>query len=182
MASRHDPRAERHRAWYAALLRLYPEDFRSRFAESMEQTFADLYAEHRAKGGVLPFLAASFADTSAAIIKECAMAAYTKNRSFTWLIAGIVALLTVPFVLTVLNPDAHFNGGTGGGWDWGPGDFLVMGVLLFAAGSLIIGIMRLVRQPVLRLGGAAFVLLAFLLVWGELATGGISRMLMALVA
>ena len=41
-----DVAGRRYRAWYAMLLRLYPQPFRERFGEGMAQTFHDLCREY----------------------------------------------------------------------------------------------------------------------------------------
>ena len=62
---------KRSRAWYARLLRLYPTQFRERFGEAMEQTFADSYRERQTAGvGLFGFVIWVFAETFTAIIRE----------------------------------------------------------------------------------------------------------------
>jgi hypothetical protein len=62
---------QRSRAWYARLLRLYPTQFRERFGEGMEQTFADSCQRRRAAGvGLFGFVVWVFAETFTAIIRE----------------------------------------------------------------------------------------------------------------
>jgi ABC-type Fe3+ transport system permease subunit len=62
---------QRSRAWYARLLRLYPAQFRERFAEGMEQTFADSYRQRRTAGvGLFGYVIWVFAETFIAIIRE----------------------------------------------------------------------------------------------------------------
>lgn len=69
MASESSP--QRSRAWYARLLRLYPTQFRERFGEGMEQTFADSCRQRRTAGmGLFAFVIWVFAETFTAIIKE----------------------------------------------------------------------------------------------------------------
>lgn len=61
----------RSRAWYARLLRFYPTQFRERFGEGMEQTFADSCRRRRTKGvGLFGFVIWVFAETLVAIIRE----------------------------------------------------------------------------------------------------------------
>lgn len=62
--------------FYKKLLAFYPRAFRERFAESMEQTFNDLWnerAEGHAKQGLFGFVLWTFVETSAGIIKEQAL-------------------------------------------------------------------------------------------------------------
>ena len=53
---------------------------------------------------------------------------------------------------------------------WGPGDFVVAAVLLFATGSAIVLAMRL-RSRAHRIGVIGLVMFALLVVWAELAVG-----------
>ena len=62
---------QRSRAWYARLLRFYPRQFRERFGEGMEQTFADSCWRRRTEGeGLFGFVVWVFAETIVAIIGE----------------------------------------------------------------------------------------------------------------
>lgn len=62
---------DRSRAWYARLLRFYPTQFRERFGEGMEQTFADSCRGRRTAGvGLFGFVIWVFAETFTAIIRE----------------------------------------------------------------------------------------------------------------
>ena len=62
---------QRFRVWYARLLRLYPTQFRERFAEGMEQTFADSCQRRQTAGaGLFGFVIWVFAETFTAIIRE----------------------------------------------------------------------------------------------------------------
>ncbi len=66
-----EPSLQRSRAWYARLLRLYPTQFRERFGEGMEQTFADSCRRRRTAGmGLFGFVIWVFAETFTAIIRE----------------------------------------------------------------------------------------------------------------
>ena len=61
----------RYRHWYRKLLRFYSRPYRERFAETMEQTFNDLCRERAGAGdGLFGFVLWTFAETSAAIIRE----------------------------------------------------------------------------------------------------------------
>jgi len=54
---------------------------------------------------------------------------------------------------------------------WGPGDFLVGGILLFGAGAIATLGIRQVRTPGQRFAVVAVVALGLALVWAELAVG-----------
>ena len=55
--------------------------------------------------------------------------------------------------------------------NWGPEDFLAMGLMLLALGLGLEGTHRLVKQRRPRLVLAALLILLFLAVWAELAVG-----------
>jgi hypothetical protein len=55
---------------YKKLLNLYPRTFKERLGESMEQTFHDLYKEHRAESAVYGFVLWTFAETGAGVFRE----------------------------------------------------------------------------------------------------------------
>jgi hypothetical protein len=55
--------------------------------------------------------------------------------------------------------------------DWSPGDFLVFGAMLLAAGGALELLLRANRSASYRLGAAVAVLTGFLLVWANLAVG-----------
>lgn len=82
---------------------------------------------------------------------------------------GTVALLIIPLVLTLLNPAAHINGGTGGGWDWSPSDFVIMGAMIFATGLLLDWTLRTGGKH--RFIAAGVIVFLFIWLWAELAVG-----------
>jgi uncharacterized membrane protein YeaQ/YmgE (transglycosylase-associated protein family) len=69
-----DPTLARYRRWYQHLIRLYPAQFRARFASGMVQTFTDLCRERRAAGGrLLPLIAWLSLEALTGSIKEHVM-------------------------------------------------------------------------------------------------------------
>lgn len=80
-------------------------------------------------------------------------------------------------MLTLLNPSSHLRGGTGGGWDWGPLDFLIMGALLFATGLAIDFAARKLTNPIFRVLAITTIILALLAIWVEIAVDGVSQLL-----
>ena len=82
---------------------------------------------------------------------------------------GTLALLLVPLAFTLMNPGAHLSGGGGGGFDWMPGDFVVMAALLFCAGVALDLVWR--KAGKYRIAGAAALMFLFLWLWAELAVG-----------
>lgn len=102
------------------------------------------------------------------------------RRLITW--ALVVALiLLIPLVLTLLNPNARVYGGEGGDWDWAPGGFVVMGLLLFCTGLAIDFAVRKITHPIFRMFAVAAIVLTLLAIWVELAVDGVSQMITALV-
>lgn len=85
-------------------------------------------------------------------------------RDVARIVLGTAALLLVPFVAMQLTREVN----------WGPGDFLVAGMLLAGAGLAWVGVSRRVRAPGRRIVLKAGVALALLLVWAELAVGIVS--------
>jgi hypothetical protein len=63
---------ERYRRWYRRLLGFYPRPYRDRFAESMEQTFADIVRERAPAGGrgFVTLLLWVFVETLAGIVRQ----------------------------------------------------------------------------------------------------------------
>ena len=83
-----------------------------------------------------------------------------RNSVFAWIALTACALLLIP--LGAMQFTTAIN--------WGLTDFIVMGTLLFAAGSVFVLAVRRV-SPRHRLLVGALVLAAFLYVWAELAVG-----------
>lgn len=57
-------------ALYKKLFAFYPQGFRERLGESMEQTFTDLYRERQTEHGLFSFVFWTFAETSVGILQE----------------------------------------------------------------------------------------------------------------
>jgi len=102
----------RYRRWYRRLLDLYPRPHRERFADSMEQTFADLSRERAAaKGrGHGAFILWIFTETLVGIIREratdLARLAMARNATDVFRIVKYLALagggLLVAGIATVM--------------------------------------------------------------------------------
>ncbi|MEO0420376.1 MAG: hypothetical protein AAF249_16060 [Pseudomonadota bacterium] len=163
--------------WYTALLRLYPKVFRDRYGAELAQTFADLDRERRVKGqSEFVFVASVFAETSASVLRENLDRLRITARQLR--IAALVsaALLTLPLVLTLANPASRLRGGAGGvGFDWMPGSFVVMGLMLLALILALQWSVQRLTSPAARLVAALGMLGVFGLVWVELAVGGVSQ-------
>jgi hypothetical protein len=84
------------------------------------------------------------------------------NNKRLIIILGIAtALLLTPLVVMQFTSDV----------DWKPGDFIIMGILLYGTGLSCELVLRRVRKIEHRLIVCAAILLAFFLVWAELAVG-----------
>lgn len=169
----HERAAAGWRRRYARLLRLYPDAFRERFAESMEQTFADLCRERGAKaGGLFGFALWTFTETSAAIVKERVVQTVLNHRSLVRVAAVTATILAIPAIMMLIE-----SGRAEKNWAWSPFDFLVMGALLFATGMAIEFVLKKVKRPLSRAIAVGAVVLACVAIWAQLAVGAISQLI-----
>lgn len=99
------------------------------------------------------------------------------TKNIVHIVLGVLALLLIPLTLTLLNQNASIYGGAGGGWDWMPGDFVVMGTLLFLTGFAISIAVRNISTPLYRIAAVLSILAALFLIWIELAVDAVSRFL-----
>jgi len=126
----------RYRRWYARLLRLYPRPFQDRFAEPMAQTFTDLCRERTdANRGLIGFALATFAETTAQIMRENMTQLMQTRAVIRWVLIT-AAVLAVPLLAMVFKIGVPDPGSGTDGVNWGPMDFAVMGVLILGAGLL----------------------------------------------
>jgi hypothetical protein len=135
----HDPTIGRYRRWYSRLLGLYPRPFRQRFGEPMAQTFTDLIRERReARRGLIGFVAWTFAETGAGIMRENMTQLMETNNVIRWgrWVAVTAAVLAVPALLMAFDIGVPDPGSGTEGVNWGPMDFAVIGVLVLGAGLL----------------------------------------------
>ena len=125
-----DVAVQRYRAWYEAMLRLYPRPFHERFGQGMAQTFNDLCRERQRAGrGVTGLAMWVYLETAAGIVKE--NGAYMTEMQKTVVRAAAVALvlLMAPLVGSMVVED----------WNWAPGTF-VFAYLLFFGTALAYGL------------------------------------------
>jgi hypothetical protein len=159
-----DDAVTRYRRWYRRLLRFYTSPFRARFAESMEQTFADLCRERAEREeGLAGFVIWVFAETSAGIIREnmkMILLQNTTRRLAAW--AAVVAVLLIVPVLGNRLVD---------GWNWGPLDFVFAGTLLFGAGVTYDLVARMGDSTAYRAAVGIAVATGLVLVWVNAAVG-----------
>ncbi len=83
-----------------------------------------------------------------------------QNKVFGWLALATGLILTIPLAAMQFSSDV----------EWSFSDFLIMGVLLFGAGSLFIAIARVAPKKKRILIGIT-ILLGFMYIWAELAVG-----------
>lgn len=79
----------------------------------------------------------------------------------------IIILLAVPILLLIPLIGMQFSSDV----SWSLFDFLLMGVLLFGVGFIIELVLRKVLNKNNRIVLIIFILLAFILLWAELAVG-----------
>ena len=84
-------------------------------------------------------------------------------------------LLVLPLFLTLANPMSRLRGGSGGGFDWMPGSFAVMGALLFLVVLAIQLVASRISGAIARGAAIVAIVALFGLVWVELAVDAVSR-------
>ncbi|MEX1087075.1 MAG: hypothetical protein WEC58_00920 [Candidatus Paceibacterota bacterium] len=88
-----------------------------------------------------------------------------KIKNILRILLGVILILLIPLVLQL----AIGSGVDDQGFNWTPGDFVIMGVLLFVAG--LGAHLAWIKLGKYRIVGLAFAATAFLWVWAELAVG-----------
>ena len=148
---------------YARLVQLYPREFRERFAAPMVQTFEDALRE--AEAGPFVPSCGMFAETFLHIIRERLT---MHRRQLVRILLVTAAVLAVPLVAMQFSAEVN----------WSPGDVLIAGLMLIAAGTayeFVAGRLRRetdgVANTPYRVAGALAVLGALALVWINLAVG-----------
>lgn len=84
-----------------------------------------------------------------------------KNQRFNIIISIVAFLLLIPFLAMQFTDEVN----------WSLFDFAVMGILLLSTGILLDLVLRKVKTVQNRLLVGFVVLLAFFLIWAELAVG-----------
>lgn len=92
------------------------------------------------------------------------------NKVFAWLVAGTALILSVPAVLMYFQIGILDPGDDIEVLNWGSEDFIVIGSLLFGAGSMFVLIARVTPRKYRALIGVGTVM-AVLWLWVELAVG-----------
>lgn len=85
----------------------------------------------------------------------------TVAQDVSRVLLGAAAILIVPFVAM------RFDSGV----NWSPADFALMGALLVSFGLMYVAVVRNVIQAKYRAMVGAALVLAFMLIWAELAVG-----------
>lgn len=85
----------------------------------------------------------------------------TKNKRLTGIILAVFVLLSLPLIAMQFSNEV----------DWDLRDFVIMGTLMLGTGLLCELVMRKVKKPEHRILVCGVVLLAFFLIWAELAVG-----------
>ncbi len=84
-----------------------------------------------------------------------------KNKRLKIILTTAGILLSIPFIAMQFTNEVN----------WTPGDFIIMGVLLFGTGLLCEFVMRKVKNTNKRIMICGALLFVFLLIWAELAVG-----------
>ena len=161
----------RYKKWYRRFLCLYPEPFRKRFSNGMEQTFNDLCRERlESNKGILSFAIWIFIETLISIIKENKMHLFEQHkvmikRLSVWSIV-IAFILLIPLALTITG-----SGVDGDGFHWTPIDFVIAGILLLGTGLIFDIVIRMIKNIKHRIVTSVVLLIVLLLVWAEIAVG-----------
>jgi ABC-type cobalt transport system substrate-binding protein len=90
-----------------------------------------------------------------------AMSTITNNRRLFIILFSALALLLIPLIAMQFTQEVQWSGF----------DFMIMGILLLGVGGLFELVLRTVRKKDSRIALIAIIIIAFLLVWAELAVG-----------
>ncbi len=84
-----------------------------------------------------------------------------KNKRLMIIVSVVVAILLIPAIAMQFNSSV----------DWGPLDFIVMGILLLGTGLLCELVLRRVKSTMSRIVLCGALLVILFLTWAELAVG-----------
>ncbi len=84
-----------------------------------------------------------------------------QNRRLAAILLTVVILLSIPLVAMQFTSEVN----------WSTSDFVIMGILLLGTGLLCELTMRKLKRTSQRILVCGIVLIAFLLIWAELAVG-----------
>jgi hypothetical protein len=152
----------RYRYWYAKLLRLYPKPHYQRFGEGMQQTFNDLLQERASKNGSTLGCAIWMAiETCEGIMTAHMTGIIGRNKRFAGMMLAIGCLLLLPLLGVLFTDEVN----------WGPGDFIIAGILLTGTALLFEVAARLTGNRAYRAAVALAVVTGLVLIWLNLAVG-----------
>lgn len=148
-----------YRRLYALFLRLYPKQYRNRFAEGMEQTYADLCRERSSEQkGLFLFTIGAFMDTAIGILDEnisSILSSSTMIQKILKLALGIAAVLLIPLIAKFTVPD----------FGWSNGDFIAAYVMMFVPSLAFLVISHTAKNNEYKYALALALLGAFLMIW-----------------
>jgi hypothetical protein len=149
----------RYRTWYARLLRLYPQPFRERFGEGMDQTFHDLCQKRKdARRGLFGFALWIFFETLAGIIREHIARMNQLGKTAARVALGALAVWMAPVVAAQFVED----------WHWGVGGFVFVYVLFFLTGMAYALIARKMGAWSYKAGIGVALVAGFALGWSTM--------------
>ena len=152
----------RYRQWYSQLLRLYPEPYQERFAEGMEQTFADLLRERTGSdAGHFSFALWMFAETSAGMVRENMNSFVLRNKNIFYMAIATACILMIPLVAMQFSDEVK----------WTLFDFIFAGTILFGSGLTYELIVRKRLNSSYRIAVAIGVATGLILIWINGAVG-----------
>lgn len=167
---------------YSFLLNLYPKSYRQEFGEEMKYVFSESLKD--SEKSILTFWTRTIIDTGKSAVREHlenrkggeSMKSKNKdlisqNKIFAWIAAGTAALLMIPYLgmkFQLVKPDPTNPNDLGLSWTFM--DFVIMGALLFGAGSIFVLVARATPRKY-RLVVGLVILGLFLLTWVHLAVG-----------
>jgi hypothetical protein len=85
----------------------------------------------------------------------------TKNKRLTGIVLTVALLLFIPFIAMQFTDEV----------DWGLPDFIIMGTLLLGTGLTCEFVLRRIKKTSYRVAIVGAILIAFFLIWAELAVG-----------
>lgn len=155
-----------YRRLYALLLRLYPRQYRERFGEGMDQTFADLCRERTTAGkSLFTFALWMFGDTVAGML-SVRIAYFFSHLVMNAKHVLRPALVTLLLLIIPLLGSRYVEG-----WNWDGFDFVFAAVIFFAFSFAYEMLARNGSAASYRAASGIAVLTAFLLVWINAAVG-----------
>jgi hypothetical protein len=151
-----------YRKLYAQLLRFYPQSYRERFGEGMEQTFNDLCREQvNAERGLFSFALWMFFETSVGVFRENVRLTPMPLTKIIRVLLVAAGLLIVPLTASCFVD----------GWNWGVGGYVFAWVMFASAGlgfTFVAGMGNTIAYKV-AIGVACAT--GFILLWINAAAG-----------